>query len=537
MFTAISKNLNNLPRDITVICFVITFIFSAVIIQNHSSVRNQNISRSAASAVKTIDIAFDEAEYLLKFMAKSIRDDRSPRNIELTLTNYKADQRTSALADWNYVSWITPQRNITINSRAGILILPAAINKSRPALELAFKTPGRLFIGKPDLGIVSGQRIIPTSMGVADNAGKIIGVLHWTFMAKSMESKLQEAINNDLKFIIVDKVTKDVLIATDKIAQSSFQGDELKAGGFTYRIIQQSDKSPFAIAIGYDSALDLTTLGEKLLLGITLLAGIGLLCFKGFRLFYQKAIYPLFIAVEDILVGRKVIHSVDHLPEVQALAQKLADIIAARDTTEIAYKAAAEARDAAQKSIAAISEMYTAKEVLSFSNQDDEAREIDVEDLLSRCLDVYAHQAYENGIATNLQVQSNKVFTSDPFKLKQIIISFIAYSFKCDHDNDSIGITAKNTQLFGKNYLAVIIENNGMHINSELGIGNIDIEGVIQSNNQNKQSGLLNALRLLKHLDGHLHIDSVIGSATKYTVFVPESVTRSNIISIKRNMP
>lgn len=492
--------------------FVVTF--------KHYSDRKYALNEASYRVLSVLDKVFSEAKYILNFTAGIIAQDPSPKNIATVLANFRYRSLDSTVS-LNYVSWITPEKTISITSRNGIFKYPVKIDRERPNVDKALEYPRRLFINKPDFGIISHQMNLPLTMGVADNKGKIVGALHMTITATGLKEEIAKAINPDLKFIIQDKsASNEIIISSDTNDNSVSKKTD---PAYIYHGIHEFKEYPLLISIGYNKYESFNKLLFHIVIVVAVYIALGLLAWLVERSLYKKSLSPLKkLAAADereLIDNKEGLLGANISPALQELAERLSETILAKAAAEKKREQAEIEAKIAVDSLAAITSFLGE---FGSSHTDLEAIEtIALKDLLTTCINVFAYQAFLKEVELKAEAIKDIIVPYNP-SLKQVILCFIKVLLDTAFAGEQIIIEASQKE----NLLLKISKKGDVH-DIGIGIGKIDIDSIIKaySTKPTYDSNVIFALELLKELKGLLFLNHKIGEGTEFIIQLPSKLT------------
>lgn len=131
-----------------------------------------------ALSEKIVDDPVNYTALVVKEMARKISKlNASNEEINYFFQNYNKSliaNKIDGVLSVGMFSWVNSNNRITVNSEIGRLKDPINIT-DRDYLKLTSKSPYKLIEGKPVIGGISKQYVIPLGMGVTKANGKYIG--------------------------------------------------------------------------------------------------------------------------------------------------------------------------------------------------------------------------------------------------------------------------------------------------------------------------------------------------------------------------
>ncbi len=314
-----SKIIPSLARDFRffVIAVLIIMLFAAslviaVIYQSHVENRNHRLELKAAIVDRTLNESIDYIEYLLTFAGNQIADNeaKDKQYIATLIAGFRYDLKAKSISSWSMLDWVDTDKKLVAASTLGVLKVPVDLSM-RSTLTSALKEPWKFFVGEPANGAISGQQIIPLSMGVADKTGKPLGALHVALTVSGLTDKIEQSFENSgFKFVVLNKNDEIILqspfspiplrndffknVATNKfVLPSGYLSTPINANHFSYAAYKISSRYPYVIIVGYDPKLDNNELKEKLLLPLILCCAFGMVAITLLYYFHHRIITPI----------------------------------------------------------------------------------------------------------------------------------------------------------------------------------------------------------------------------------------------------
>lgn len=100
---------------------------------------------------------------------------------------------------WTFFDFITPDGRVVATSKDGIMQKEIIIGKEKRSWMVeAPKHPWKIHLAKSDIGIVSGENIIPCGFAITDKNNKVIGLVTLGISVKKLKEKTQAAISDPI---------------------------------------------------------------------------------------------------------------------------------------------------------------------------------------------------------------------------------------------------------------------------------------------------------------------------------------------------
>ena len=210
----------------SVILLVTILSYLAYSLMRQQSEQDKKILSLASSEIalaeKIINDSIQYTELVIKNMTDQIKKDPgNNKHIENVFRSYQFlyGSRIEDVLSVSMFSWTDKNKILTINSEAGKLKMPIDLSK-RDYLQLTTKDPYKLYHGRPVIGGVSNQYIIPAGMGVTDKNGNYQGSIVMGLSINNIYYKfLKEKISTDSGMQILykkdDNIIKDSFVLED----------------------------------------------------------------------------------------------------------------------------------------------------------------------------------------------------------------------------------------------------------------------------------------------------------------------------------
>jgi signal transduction histidine kinase len=218
-----------------------------------------------------------DVNYQMHLLSKQIiQKGSAPGQVYDLLKAYRTDNnKQNNIISWNMFSWVNDGLLLTVDGDAGIIESPKDMSV-RDYIPKTISEPGRIHLGKPVYGAVTGHWQIPAGMGVKDNQGKYIGAIVFGFDIEGLKYKLNQAINTEgVNFTIFNRDMEAIAESKDKSSIlkrdgiiSEIQNLDLSKSGSVILSKKQSvfgtqgyafykvlDDYPYIILVNYDKKL------------------------------------------------------------------------------------------------------------------------------------------------------------------------------------------------------------------------------------------------------------------------------------------
>lgn len=254
---------------------------------SQKEIREQKLFKSTSDLSAELKSSFDYVSHILHFLGGQIADD-NPQNLEkianLLQNNLVTNEKMRQQFSWAMFDWSTPDYKMVASTAWGMIKEPIDISHRNYA-QKAFSDPWKLHFDKPDVGISSGQWIIPAGMGVTSINGKPLGIISMGFNIHKLSlntAKIAQSTHVD--YIIFDKdydviidsknntktlnEHKESLLSVKESITESGLGklqENLEINDAIFTHYQSLDGYPYIVLVGYDKSLVYQELKEHVL--------------------------------------------------------------------------------------------------------------------------------------------------------------------------------------------------------------------------------------------------------------------------------
>jgi two-component system sensor histidine kinase ChiS len=228
---------------------------------------------------------------------------------------------------WTLYNFTTAEGLVIASSTQGVIPNPKKVTPAkRKWMVLNPKEPWVLHHSKPDIGIISGEHIIPVAIGVETTEGKFLGSVAMGFSVPKLIRKIESSTSfKALSFVLLDQDMDVVSASTnqpsmlskdffhqkiDNVSQNGKSFTELKKSisvdGVTYRFIRKINRYPYVLLIGENDELVANTFKSELipqiLNTIVMVSFFSVLLYLFHRLVIKPS-HELALAAEKISQG------------------------------------------------------------------------------------------------------------------------------------------------------------------------------------------------------------------------------------------
>ncbi len=329
---------HSISRDYFVIFAVIIFtiislslVYTYVVYSSRQEIRNQALATESNKISREMTSTFDYVSHLMKFFGEQIIKN-NPKNLEkiaeLLRSNLVVDQNVRERFSWAMFDWDNTDKKMIVSTMYGVL--PEAKDVShRYYAKMAEKEPWQLHFDSADIGVSSGQWVIPAGMGIVDKQNKFIGMLSIGFSVEKFSQKIEQVLENkNISFLIFDNNNKVALHSADNNSKkfpenlnindinkivpkigAGFLAKPIKNGDVRYSYFLKLDNYPYTILLGYNKAIIAQDFWDILSSGIILLSILGLIILTfilAIRRLLSKSVIQLSSVVDKIASGESI---------------------------------------------------------------------------------------------------------------------------------------------------------------------------------------------------------------------------------------
>ncbi len=309
------------------------------------------IEKEGQKLVNDFDDKLKLIEHLLQFLGTKISNntDLSDKSIAELVRHHHDNFKDDSFA-WHAIHFARPDGLLIADSINGF-VTPIKLNYAKRSwIEKSRTHPWAMQFSKPDIGLSSGDYILPSAVGINDkNNEKFIGYLSAGISIEKLTTRLLQASNDEISFVIYDDELNFITSSEPVLNQDNFLfSDQIKeillhdhdidvnelskpvdAQQYIYTHITHSSKYPFSLFIGQNKHLYYQELKEELLPKVIMYITLGviftsILLFLGYQVI--KPIIELGQAADNISKGKNVRVPSYKANELNTLSLQLANI-------------------------------------------------------------------------------------------------------------------------------------------------------------------------------------------------------------------
>lgn len=306
-------------------------------------------------AERTLQESFGYFTHLANFLGSKIANSKAKDyNHIWSLLKDKStmDPIADNLFSWTFFDWINAEGKLLVNTRHGVWQGDDWKDVSfRSYVKASRRKPWMLHFSDPDIGIASGEWIIPAGVGVTNKKGRFLGTISAGFNIAKLSRKVEESLGEEgIHFVILtregkvalqslknglDPKGKDFFLVIKKIdfthAPSGYLQEPLVVQGVEYSYYRQLKGYPFILVMGYSRDKINQYYTEVLLPRITsfvVIGSISLLLLFVMRQIIVKPIVKLSQAADKVAHGDLDVVVPQHgIYEIGNLAKQLENVV------------------------------------------------------------------------------------------------------------------------------------------------------------------------------------------------------------------
>lgn len=331
----------SLPRDYFIIFTVLFFLvallsigFTWSVYHSKEKLKNQVLQKQTSRIERELTTSFDYVNHLMKFLGEQIIKN-NPNDLqkitELLRSHLITNDAARKQYSWVMFDWDNPQNQMIVSTMYGVMQEPKSV-AHRYYAKMAPKEPWKLHFDSPDIGISSGEWVIPAGMGITNEKGKFVGMLSMAFNIAKYSQKIESTIDaKEVSFIVLDANNRVALHSFDNRLQNlnkdffknalvtnnlpeigtGFLEKPIEYGNTVYSYYDKLDGYPYIILIGYNSIIAAKDFHETLLpgiIGICILGAVALTFLSIFRYLVVRPVIRLSQAVDRMMEGEIIYH-------------------------------------------------------------------------------------------------------------------------------------------------------------------------------------------------------------------------------------
>ena len=267
-----------------------------------------------SSAESIFENNFSQVEYFMNFMGQKISekvvgpiDSKNTKIISQIIidTQKNLDEQKIELLSWTLFDFVTPNGDVVVTSKKGILEKSAFVKKGKRDWMIKSKeSPWQGIFSSKDIGIISKELIIPYGYGITDKNNNFLGTISTGFSIKKLQQKLDNLITKvGINFILLDNHFNIVANSNQKITalnqdqieqiKTNTNSSDIEIGEIKYGLIKPVKNYPLILMVGKDKRI-LDIEFKNYFYGLIRQNIILIILFTAILIFFHKAvIYPI----------------------------------------------------------------------------------------------------------------------------------------------------------------------------------------------------------------------------------------------------
>lgn len=375
--------------------------------------------------------------------------------------------------------WVSEDKYLLVDRQIGILPKPIDFT-IRSYVNECLNTPWTIFFSKPAIGIPEGLWEIHGGMGVANDLGKVIGMVVFGLNIAELNSKMQQLISKKkVNFIILDEDFNIVLRSYENTLdpKSPFFITNLKDrlsiletegmltspvlyNNISYTYFKKLDGYPYLVLMGYDVRIfnqNFLTIFAPYILGVTII----ILALVSFLAFVQRRFRNTVIASQFakdlflVCLKEEKTQALNRLIEYTGIVEKyLNGEIAIGLNSERLNQLVSKIHHLAKNLSTEITETMT----LSL---------IDINQTLKECVLISIQDALMKGVRIKLKHQTVPLLNINEMRFKQIILGIISFCIDLTQRGGLVVISSKLVEEGNQKKLRLTFFDNGLSLSEQ----------------------------------------------------------------------
>ena len=219
--------------SIIIVCSLLWLLWFSY--RNLEAETNRQYALEAERIQEVLEDSFVYTSNFIKFIGNKIIESGKydAESTALILQNrVDVNKIKDDLFPWTMFEFVNSD-NCAISSTAGVISPVKVDSQRRPWVITARIKPWALHLTGPDLGIVSGEYIIPGGYGITDKNNKFIGIISIGFSIAKLRQKIERSLRSDSsEFILLTEDLKLITSSTHAIHSLSNFTKLLKDSNF-----------------------------------------------------------------------------------------------------------------------------------------------------------------------------------------------------------------------------------------------------------------------------------------------------------------
>ncbi len=313
----------SLSQDYFIFAVIVTTLASTILIWLFISFykyqgydQKYRYSAESEKIVNEIEEQFNYVENLAGFIGQKIANlkNSSPKKIaEILDTSFGNKSQNLEIFSWSLFDFINKEGNVIASGTQGVLENPHKVT-NRSYLNDAPKKPWKIALSQPDVGIVSGELVIPAGIAIVNKeSNKYIGIISMGFNINRLIKKINNILAYEsTDYVVLDKEGKVILSSTmkkdnindnffkdkldyikDNNADSGLLPQQIEHNDIVYSYYRNIYNYPYTILIGESNTYLQQKFNKEMLPRIIEFVSIWLFVLVILFFFRMKIVSPL----------------------------------------------------------------------------------------------------------------------------------------------------------------------------------------------------------------------------------------------------
>ena len=205
--------------------FILLSITAVISLLNYRAIEKEHIARYSNEANRvtaSLSDTFQYMEYCFRIIGNKIAQANSddPEVIATILKNkIEPALINEDVTAWSQFDFVLPNGDDIASSTIGVMPKSVKVTASkRPWMITAPKNPWKIQFASPDIGLVSGEWVIPVGYGVTNKEGTFLGIISLGFNLKKITKKLQQSlVSLDTDFVVLDQDYHLIVASSEEV--------------------------------------------------------------------------------------------------------------------------------------------------------------------------------------------------------------------------------------------------------------------------------------------------------------------------------
>lgn len=471
---------------------------------SEQSIREEILSKQAYRLARDLEDNFNYIQHLMTYLGEEIakEDLNDLTKVAHILRNHLIiDTKVREHFSWLMFDWNNTQGKMVASTMLGVLERPRD-SSYRYYTNKGSKEPWKIHFDQPDIGISSGEWVIPAGMGITDAQERFIGIISLGFSIERLTKRLHQLLQSEATDFIVTDLKGNIFLKSHRsidekselenanallrIMTPSFFG-QLKENylmqGVVYSTFHKVDKYPFIVFMGYSQAFIKKELKEILLYGLSIFSVFTLLVMLtliGIKYFIIKKATNFYEIAESI--SKKLSDNEREKASLSLILDKFRlSEFEAKKLIRAVHKDQKRILTALNKSLELLPKENLKKEqvaivvdclkefVFQLENQTTdylELVEVSPQEIIEKAILVREKMAIEHNVTIMKPefLAELPLLIVDPLKLKQVLVSLLYHAIIFSPENSKIKVKTTVNDLLDKDkldkkYLEIEIED------------------------------------------------------------------------------